>query len=124
MNRQCQLRLGPEIRYGQQAVIVDLMADPFRLIAGTWQERSSGVLETEVLLRAASLTELDGQAARIRRMLAFADAWSGAMQGRPVYVYHLSLYTHLRAHETDSYLVCRLLLEKKNHTSTSPSPRD
>ena len=23
-------------------------------------------------------------------------------------------YTHLRAHETDSYLVCRLLLEKKN----------
>ena len=25
-------------------------------------------------------------------------------------------YTHLRAHETDSYLVCRLLLEKKNNT--------
>ena len=25
-------------------------------------------------------------------------------------------YTHLRAHETDSYLVCRLLLEKKNTT--------
>src|SRR5665647_862056 len=25
-------------------------------------------------------------------------------------------YTHLRAHETDSYLVCRLLLEKKNCT--------
>ena len=24
-------------------------------------------------------------------------------------------YTHLRAHETDSYLVCRLLLEKKNY---------
>src|SRR5664279_380815 len=23
-------------------------------------------------------------------------------------------WTHLRAHETDSYLVCRLLLEKKN----------
>ena len=23
-------------------------------------------------------------------------------------------YTHLRAHETDSYLVCRLLLEKKH----------
>ena len=22
-------------------------------------------------------------------------------------------YTHLRAHETDQYLVCRLLLEKK-----------
>ena len=26
-------------------------------------------------------------------------------------------YTHLRAHETDSYLVCRLLLEKKNFQS-------
>src|SRR5665647_3855842 len=26
-------------------------------------------------------------------------------------------YTHLRAHETDSYLVCRLLLEKKKKIS-------
>eukprot|EP01016_Furgasonia_blochmanni_P031176 TRINITY_DN3226_c0_g1_i6.p1 TRINITY_DN3226_c0_g1~~TRINITY_DN3226_c0_g1_i6.p1 ORF type:complete len:138 (+),score=38.50 TRINITY_DN3226_c0_g1_i6:67-480(+) len=26
-------------------------------------------------------------------------------------------YTHLRAHETDSYLVCRLLLEKKKQTA-------
>ena len=34
-------------------------------------------------------------------------------------------YTHLRAHETDSYLVCRLLLEKKNSLLyTSPSPRN
>ena len=28
-------------------------------------------------------------------------------------------YTHLRAHETDSYLVCRLLLEKKKKTKTN-----
>src|SRR5664279_6293160 len=27
-------------------------------------------------------------------------------------------YTHLRAHETDSYLVCRLLLEKKKTKKT------
>ena len=27
-------------------------------------------------------------------------------------------YTHLRAHETDSYLVCRLLLEKKKTKHT------
>ena len=27
-------------------------------------------------------------------------------------------YTHLRAHETDSYLVCRLLLEKKKKKYT------
>ena len=26
-------------------------------------------------------------------------------------------YTHLRAHETDSYLVCRLLLEKKKQAT-------
>ena len=32
--------------------------------------------------------------------------------GRTVYIGAVS-YTHLRAHETDSYLVCRLLLEKK-----------
>ena len=33
-------------------------------------------------------------------------------------------YTHLRAHETDSYLVCRLLLEKKNliHISEPTRP--
>src|SRR5665647_3895792 len=30
----------------------------------------------------------------------------------PLYPIAVS-YTHLRAHETDSYLVCRLLLEKK-----------
>eukprot|EP01016_Furgasonia_blochmanni_P052980 TRINITY_DN8509_c0_g1_i18.p1 TRINITY_DN8509_c0_g1~~TRINITY_DN8509_c0_g1_i18.p1 ORF type:complete len:464 (+),score=125.31 TRINITY_DN8509_c0_g1_i18:163-1554(+) len=30
-------------------------------------------------------------------------------------------YTHLRAHETDSYLVCRLLLEKKKKTINQPS---
>src|SRR5680860_916877 len=29
------------------------------------------------------------------------------------YTYIPVSYTHLRAHETDSYLVCRLLLEKK-----------
>src|SRR5664279_5852702 len=28
-------------------------------------------------------------------------------------------YTHLRAHETDSYLVCRLLLEKKKNTQNT-----
>ena len=30
-------------------------------------------------------------------------------------------YTHLRAHETDSYLVCRLLLEKKKKHRRPPS---
>src|SRR5665647_2407013 len=30
-----------------------------------------------------------------------------------IYAFVSVSYTHLRAHETDSYLVCRLLLEKK-----------
>src|SRR5680860_357280 len=30
-------------------------------------------------------------------------------------MYTMISYTHLRAHETDSYLVCRLLLEKKKN---------
>src|SRR5680860_180375 len=39
-----------------------------------------------------------------------ADPWRLAAVKPPV------SYTHLRAHETDSYLVCRLLLEKKKKT--------
>ena len=38
-----------------------------------------------------------------------AESVASAMLHTPVPV----SYTHLRAHETDSYLVCRLLLEKK-----------
>src|SRR5665647_3843784 len=38
------------------------------------------------------------------------DALHGAGQGPEIAAVS---YTHLRAHETDSYLVCRLLLEKK-----------
>src|SRR5680860_1643259 len=37
---------------------------------------------------------------------------SGGMKGKGLLDKPVS-YTHLRAHETDSYLVCRLLLEKK-----------
>ena len=33
-------------------------------------------------------------------------------------------YTHLRAHETDSYLVCRLLLEKKKNKKKYKKKRD
>src|SRR5664279_5709550 len=37
-----------------------------------------------------------------------------AIQGLcPGHSFYAVSYTHLRAHETDSYLVCRLLLEKK-----------
>ena len=37
----------------------------------------------------------------------------------PGFEYKAVSYTHLRAHETDSYLVCRLLLEKKKSRKTN-----
>ena len=51
---------------------------------------TNGRLQHEMLVRAAK-SEKEG-----RRAIAVS-------------------YTHLRAHETDSYLVCRLLLEKKKN---------
>src|SRR5665647_792473 len=57
------------------------------------------------------LDENLGGAGFVRRSMRhiFPDHWSfflGAVS-----------YTHLRAHETDSYLVCRLLLEKKKNNN-------
>src|SRR5665647_3813986 len=53
----------------------------------------------------------ESEAAAIASALALDDRVLGqslaTLSGGPV------SYTHLRAHETDSYLVCRLLLEKK-----------
>ena len=40
-------------------------------------------------------------------------------EGKILYAIRAVSYTHLRAHETDSYLVCRLLLEKKNSSQGS-----
>src|SRR5680860_1232500 len=42
-----------------------------------------------------------------------ADCTGGSRRCRPASGIPSVSYTHLRAHETDSYLVCRLLLEKK-----------
>src|SRR5680860_1261604 len=41
-------------------------------------------------------------------------AWYAAVRATSHAPWSVS-YTHLRAHETDSYLVCRLLLEKKKN---------
>src|SRR5664279_4928311 len=48
-----------------------------------------------------------------RRFLTAAPRTLGSWSSWPTYPVS---YTHLRAHETDSYLVCRLLLEKKQQT--------
>ena len=47
---------------------------------------------------------------RIKRAIKTSElrSFASARTGFPV------SYTHLRAHETGAYLVCRLLLEKKN----------
>ena len=46
----------------------------------------------------------------------YYDSKSGKLPRKTqscVNIFKAVSYTHLRAHETDSYLVCRLLLEKK-----------
>src|SRR5665647_907748 len=47
---------------------------------------------------------------------AFRGKTSAGRKGRGL---RTVSYTHLRAHETDSYLVCRLLLEKKKKTKAT-----
>ena len=44
----------------------------------------------------------------------FAALWK-SIRLKVTDTYEAVSYTHLRAHETDSYLVCRLLLEKKKN---------
>src|SRR5680860_577992 len=51
--------------------------------------------------------EVDGVRTNIMGYESFGFAW---------YVWSVS-YTHLRAHETDSYLLCRLLLEKQKYAT-------
>src|SRR5680860_1550759 len=52
-----------------------------------------------------------GAPATVSTGLAVDGVTDGGVGERPVS--RAVSYTHLRAHETDSYLVCRLLLEKK-----------
>src|SRR5680860_1768457 len=62
-----------------------------------------------------------GKTTTIRLMFGLIYPTSGYVQvldhripgARQEALRHTVSYTHLRAHETDSYLVCRLLLEKK-----------
>ena len=66
-------------------------------------------------LRITSKTKYDKNSLHIEGINIFSNN-NGNISIIPV------SYTHLRAHETDSYLVCRLLLEKKsffNDTATT-----
>lgn len=86
ISRQCQLRLGPEIRWEPQAVSIDLQTTPYALVAATWRDGGEK-LEVEVLLQAATLNALEGYVAAMRRLLTLAEAYALAMEGLPVYVY-------------------------------------
>ena len=52
---------------------------------------------------------------RVKRVIHCDRAYKMGLNGKNITVAVMDpvSYTHLRAHETDSYLVCRLLLEKK-----------
>src|SRR5665647_23510 len=75
-------------------------------------------------LRCLEIQQLDQVAAELRSETISAVAVTGGHLGAGLGVVELTValhyavsYTHLRAHETDSYLVCRLLLEKKKNNS-------
>src|SRR5680860_1612158 len=68
-----------------------------------------GELLERVNLRAGPLARDPFPLEVVPDRLAVAPEMPGDRTDRPAPV----SYTHLRAHETDSYLVCRLLLEKK-----------
>src|SRR5680860_1499523 len=99
-----RMRIGSRIELAAPGELHDISPtwrwQPSTLICGPahtpeimMRERTSGRISTE---------RLDGSDHASRRNSRWPSYWL-----RPV------SYTHLRAHETDSYLVCRLLLEKK-----------
>src|SRR5665647_1244688 len=63
-------------------------------------------VELPLLIAGISETEARVQALQMLATVELSE-WAHHKPSEPV------SYTHLRAHETDSYLVCRLLLEKK-----------
>ena len=77
------------------------------------EERERGItintahIEYETEKRHYAHVDCPGHADYVKNMITGAAQMDGA-------ILVAVSYTHLRAHETDQYLVCRLLLEKKN----------
>src|SRR5665647_673013 len=69
----------------------------------------------------AALATSSGQAAQFIALTNIMQAGDNLVSTSYLYggTYNPVSYTHLRAHETDSYIVCRLLLEKKNTNSAT-----
>src|SRR5665647_1232959 len=67
--------------------------------------------DTSIPIDASTCTYMHEHASLCMSMSSSSQTQGTSVPCSPV---HDSVsYTHLRAHETDSYLVCRLLLEKK-----------
>src|SRR5665647_3820871 len=92
--------------------------DHHRACHGTWPMRSA-------LRRANSASSISPRSRRSASLCRRSTTWpssdagllgsSAAADCRSRRNTEAVSYTHLRAHETDSYLVCRLLLEKKKY---------
>src|SRR5665647_846176 len=66
---------------------------------------------TVVLLTETGNSQITGTTTNVKGKFSFDKIEDGKY--KISYSFIAVSYTHLRAHETDSYLVCRLLLEKK-----------
>ena len=89
-----------------------------RNISGQWHHRQPGSRRVIVKQRSVRAAWKGGRA---RAHLRYVQRDGTSRDGERGRLYSATedradgavSYTHLRAHETDSYLVCRLLLEKK-----------
>src|SRR5665647_53787 len=87
-----------------------------RLSSRAWRSGTREAIRAPLRLAGSGL--MSWRACRLRDGAVMLICAGWLPQGRAVrqerFCWSRSVsYTHLRAHETDSYLVCRLLLEKK-----------
>src|SRR5665647_3886592 len=95
------LNVGSTVKYKtiQSAVDAAKNGDTINVASGTYKEQVH--ISKNVVLMGVKYPKVDG------------FSW---LEGTGTGTINAVSYTHLRAHETDSYLVCRLLLEKKKKT--------
>src|SRR5680860_1006811 len=101
--------------------LTQLMAyDPVHSHRMDQKRRLSIVRKNQLLHRPLPRDPGEMEAQRVIGFLEYLCGFRKSGSQLPAHTHELGTlsweavsYTHLRAHETDSYLVCRLLLEKK-----------